>query len=594
MVLTDRSRSTKTWGLAVRNLKSPLDTAWLQFQDNRPDAWPAYFPVISSDARLVAYREPGRPTQLRVIANAVGSEPSTVSVDAPEARAITPAAWKADNSSILVTIVRQDGSAALAWVSRADGAVRLLKDLGWRLRDVVGRPALSPDGQYLAYSALATDPGAKGAIDSAYRRIYVLKADGSAGETAVVAGSPINDAPIWTQDGSRLLFVSNPSGRIDLRAVDVRDGAAQGVPSILWRDLGCRCFIPHHVSAGGVVYFTRDVPAEEHTVIVKMESPGARIKGKAPIVSEVLDGSLPAWSHNGQAIATRMIRERGKRTPNSDDYDTTVYWLGTNQRIRYDLGGTQRTPVRWLHHDEAFLETVREDGQPDSALRVDVRNRESRRIIDYHPSFNTATMARSSEVSGDDKTLYVIRRNPADSQIVAFDLATGEQSVIVTLPLTAFSVKLSPDSRTLAYVGRDAAATHLGRVDVTGESHRELYALTDSRVRQIRPMVAWTSDGQGILFVQEEELSTPLPSPVPPDRQDRGSRNQNMRFRQRVMHIPADGRDGPSPTGLEVIAASLQEMSLSPNGERLAYGVGTGGFELWALDLTRVLQGASK
>ncbi len=81
--------------------------------------------------------------------------------------------------------------------------------------------ALSPDGRFIAYSALAQNPSKPppAAPESTNQRLYVLAADGS-GETEVTTTSTaIDESPMWTPDGSTLLFESNRTGTWDLWAL---------------------------------------------------------------------------------------------------------------------------------------------------------------------------------------------------------------------------------------------------------------------------------------------------------------------------------------------------------------------------------------
>jgi len=144
-------------------------------------------PALSPDGRQVAFNfwgkdelNPEGDGQLRVMATEPGTKPRVL-VQAPDIRYCTPNAFSPDGKSILATIVRQDWTRQFAWVSLADGSVKQLKSLDWRLRGVDSRPSISPDGRYLAYSALAVAPkSSSGSLPSTDKHIYVIAADGSA------------------------------------------------------------------------------------------------------------------------------------------------------------------------------------------------------------------------------------------------------------------------------------------------------------------------------------------------------------------------------------------------------------------------------
>jgi serine/threonine-protein kinase len=599
MVFTDRSRGNAAFGVALRDMTldatTPQDT-WLISAP--PDS---FYPAISSDAQRVAYTQRTNGlARLHVVSAAPGRR-SVVILDSDRIAAVTPAGWSADGQSVLVVIERQDASHEIAWVATADGSIRPLVHLGWRLRGVNGRPTLSPDGQYVAYSALAVDPGSADAqIEAEDQQVFVTRADGSGRETAVVPRHDINESPVWTPDGSGIVFVSNWSGTFDLRIVPIRNGEAVGATSLVWKDLGCRCISPHVISPAGLLYYTRKPPPEERTVIVEMETPGTRIKGPSVIVSDILAGSLPSWSPNGQAIATKALRAGGSIEVFSRDYVTILHSLRPGEPRRYLWDGARRTQVRWLRDGSGLLETVQNAEGSESLYRVDPVSGQSQRLMDYDASIYTRTMALFSQVSDDGATLYVFRydADKAVRRLAAIDLNSGLTKLQITIPIEGFSLKLSPDGRTLAITGTNGSTTHLSVVDVSNNRFgtvRELHALNNSKVSQIRPMLAWTADSRGILFVQEEALSRPLPTPRRAVvGRNPGSWNLDVVNRKRIMHRLVDGNTPPTFTGVDIVNGALQEISLNDDGSRLAYGLGTGARELWQLDVSSALRALSK
>jgi hypothetical protein len=121
------------------------------------------FPVLSPDLRQVVYEwnDGSNPANyhLRVMANEVGGKPRVLTT---EFRGPLPSAWSQDGKSILALVWKQDNTGQIVWVSAADGTVKVLKPLEWRLSGGIGaigatvhsRPSLSPDGRYVAYTAL--------------------------------------------------------------------------------------------------------------------------------------------------------------------------------------------------------------------------------------------------------------------------------------------------------------------------------------------------------------------------------------------------------------------------------------------------------
>lgn len=79
----------------------------------------------------------------------------------------------------------------------------------------IGQPAWSPNGTAVAFVYMLGG-------DS---EIYVVRADGTKPQN--VSKNPgVDINPVWSQDGSRLLYTSHRDGQFDIYRVDVKDGRA--------------------------------------------------------------------------------------------------------------------------------------------------------------------------------------------------------------------------------------------------------------------------------------------------------------------------------------------------------------------------------
>jgi Tol biopolymer transport system component len=195
-------------------------------------------------------------------------------------------------------------------------------------------------------------------------------------------------------------------------------------------------------------------------------------------------------------------------------------------------------------------------------------------------------MAPFFQVSDDNKTLYVFRSDPSGRprQLVEIDLNSRRvKSVIHEFEEDGASLQLSPDGNTLAVVTAGDSKTSLARVDVTGDNYLELHPAPNPKAVQVSPQLAWTKDGLGILFALEEPVTHDLPA--------WGFRDADVLTRQRIWHVDADGATPATFTEVEVQFKRLQQISLNPDGSRLAIGLARGGRELWELDLSAVLAG---
>ena len=189
-------------------------------------------PVISPDGRSVAYTwyiHKENKVELRVV--------STAGADVPRPQVVLQTelndggayqiAWMPDGKELIVTRQFADGTSQIGRLTIQGASFRSLKSLEWRQPTM---QSLSPDGRYVAYDAPAAEAGSP--LD-----IVVLATDGS--RETVVVKNPANDAfPVWSADGSRLIFVSDRSGANALWAVPMADGRATGPAALLKSDIG--------------------------------------------------------------------------------------------------------------------------------------------------------------------------------------------------------------------------------------------------------------------------------------------------------------------------------------------------------------------
>ncbi|MBY0490149.1 MAG: S9 family peptidase [Gemmatimonadaceae bacterium] len=82
-----------------------------------------------------------------------------------------------------------------------------------------GDPQISPDGQWIAFVRRWSDVQ----TDSRKSNIWLVKTDGSSSR-ALTTGAYVETAPRWSPDGTRLLYVSNRSGRPQLHAITIATG----------------------------------------------------------------------------------------------------------------------------------------------------------------------------------------------------------------------------------------------------------------------------------------------------------------------------------------------------------------------------------
>lgn len=486
-------------------------------------------PVLSPDQKQVAYwwfddSNPNEYGQLRVMPNQPGAKPRLlIGASAEYKGGAYPFAWSPDGKRILAIMgIDNTESRNIVWISAADSSVQVIKTLEGP-KEFTYR--LSPDGHYIAYSA----PCRK---DTPETCIYVLSADGAT-QTELVRGD-MNQGPIWTPDGSHILFNSNRSGTFGLWSMAVRDGKRAGVPSLLKPETGTIGSIG--MSRSGRYYYNYQAGLSQ-IFVAETDPATGKARGSAVSVPESFVGMTPAWSRDGKWLAFLRPRAGSNNEVILHSMERGSEWtIAPNQKKKAYL-----RPM-WLLDGSVQPIGI-------NTLRVSMSGGEPKEIA--------APIALPvGQLSPDDKLLYVGASQKPDNTIIdALDVATGDLKQMFEVPGGVTFLALSPDGKTLAIVGGvGTGALHLSRIGIDGSAYREIY----SGISRGQP--AWTRDGRSILFVQPE------------------GRNSAV---GRMMRIPAQGGQ-PEFTGIR--AEGLQDIDLSPDGSKIAYSSRTHDDQVWALD----------
>jgi len=541
--------------LMIRDLSTNQSKRLLAKSGGWEQAAYATSPVLSPDLRQVAFQWYHNTTSndikadLRVMPNEPGAKSRVLTAN-PEFGYFRASAWSRDGKSILATIWKTDRTAQLAWISATDGSVKVLKSIEWRSPNSSRSAQLSPDGRFIAYSALERS----GSTNS---RVYVLSADGSK-EEEVASGSGVNEAPFWSADGRRLVFTSNRSGAFGVWSVPVENGRAAGAPTLLKADVGVTD--PIGLTRSGSYYYLHTQGGQD--VFLANIDPDGRVRGDSMRLTDNFVGSNrgPAWSPDGKSIAFQ------RRRPDGRGYDLVIRTLENGAERTYAEKVLPIVQLEWFADGKSLLVPTRDDQNSFSAYRLNAADGKFTKLI------TGPGKPERMVLSPDQKTLY--RSDRPAGKIVAYDLSSGLQKMVFSLPgkdRLVFSLAVSPDGRWLAFnsvEGESGDLAHanggLYRVGVDGSGIQALYTAGNDELDARAGVQTWTRDGQYILF---SALTSAQGQPQ----------------QWRLMRIRAEGGQ-PEPAGLEG-TGPFHNFAISPDGRHIAYADGPAAVrDVWAVD----------
>ena len=336
-------------------------------QQPRGSSGRAGYSALSPDGQQVAYgwEEKGR-GELRLIG--LDTRGPHVLYQNEEVTWVHPSAWTPDGKHILALFRRKDETNQLVLVSVADGSVRVLKSLGWNYPRHMG---LSPDGRYIVYDSRLDE-------NSPNRDIFLLATDGS--REIPLIEHPANDTgPMWTPDGTKVVFASDRTGSTSAWVVRLADGNAQGPPELVKPDLGR--FFPVGFDRKGSYYY------ELHTgmrdVYLATLNPVTGKLGAAPSrATERFVGATygAAWSPDGQSLA--YVR-RGQGDAASLELGSTVIIqsldTGTERELSPKLTGL--LGVRWFPDGRSLLTGGRDPKGRLGIYRIDAHTGETAALV---------------------------------------------------------------------------------------------------------------------------------------------------------------------------------------------------------------------
>jgi Tol biopolymer transport system component len=252
-----------------------------------------------------------------------------------------------------------------------------------------------------------------------------LATDGS--RETVVVRNPANDSfPLWSADGSRLLFLSDRTGSNALWTVPIDDGRPNGQPALLKPDVGPIRLLG--LTKSGALYYLEPSAGRPNLYLSDLEAVHAT-KPPVPLTERIINYNIgPSWSRDGQYLAYYSFREPPSSNRSAGLSGALV--------IRSEKTGDERTVAL--------------------------------------PARASSRFGAGPKWFPDNRSVLVEFRDAEGSGFGFYRLVldTGNTELLAHLSAEISSYDLSPDGRTIFYaIGFASSGQKLLRYDI--DSHRE-------------------------------------------------------------------------------------------------------------------------
>ena len=505
--------------------------------------------IFSPDGIQIAYHwKPNEgPVELRIV-DMAGSSPRLLCcanrTEILPVGEIVPVGWSSDGREILVLFTEEGGTQRLVFVSVVDDSVRLVASFP----DNLHRPlSLSPDGRFIAYD-LPPSPGEQ------QRDIFLISSTGGGKVTTLVEHLANDRSPIWTPDGTGVLFLSDRTGTTGAWFLPVLDGLPQGRPQLVTLGLGEDIY-PLGLSRNGSYFFGTDGTWDIYITSVDLAS--GRVLGEPRMVSLSPEGQNvePVWSPDGEHLAFVSGRdslsildvETGGITPLRPELLSILQprWAADSLSI-YVVGGDRFG--RWGYYE------------------VDARSEQVTPLLQAPPWESWYNWHKFKGVSPDERELFYVQLGAPRAgtgklrHLLAQDLETGAERELLNGPgpgrggIAWLTMKLSPDGRRLAFIDHGERALKV--MGVFGGRPRELLSWSSEPEDDV---VLWDWAPDGILYTRRQAEA--------PDR---------------TLWIISP--EGGAPWPIELELKGVREFRLSPDGSRIAFSQSSGGHTVWVME----------
>ncbi len=389
------------------------------------------------------------------------------------------------------------------------------------LDDVHGGLTFSPDAKQIAFRRIQ---GENREVNS----IIIADADGT-NQRQLITREDIFDSPIaWSPDGKVIACLRIDRAELhtkEILAVQVADGTAAPIPSLLWLNIGQIVWMPDGKS---LLIVAEIMEGDEAGIsqIWQVQYPGGVARNITNDSNYYTNVSLTADGHSLVSVKLEQVAHiwmmpaddinlLRQLTFGSDKYDGTygISWL-PDGRIVYD-SAPNRKPEAWI---------VGADGNNSKQLTPNAGSTtvspDGRWLVFQYPAKEKMGLWRMEISDGSKKQItqkpdlwatfspdskWVIYQGftdqipPASLYKVSID---GGEPIQLTKNIVPFSPTVSPDGKQIAFsFGKMEEDQYRQKVALIPFSGGEIAKMFDANLQHTYGNLQWTSDGKAIYYI---------------------------------------------------------------------------------------------
>jgi len=464
---------------------------------------------------------------------------------------VVPADWSPDSKNILAFFVQEkQGTSQIVLVSVADSSVRVLKTLDERYPE--SRALFSPNGEYIAYDFRPQK-------DTQERDIFLLSTDGNL-EIPLIKHQANDRLLGWTPEGKRILFASNRTGTTDVWLIRVKEGKPQGTPELIKKDIG-QIWPMGFINKGSFYYSIETTMVDVYIASLDMKE--GKFLDQPIKAAQRFEGFNiePDWSPDGNYLAYVSYRS----------VEGTDFCVLCLRSVKTGEVRTVFTPqlnyfkyICWAPDCRSIIAIGMDKSNRTGMYKIDVQTGDATSIV----QFERGSIIKQPAWSLDGKAIFYpyTQWTKKLSRILVRDLETGQGKELYRriAPPDIGSVTLSPDGQKLAFLTADVVEGklkhHVLRVIPTAGG--KPYDLIKVLIPEMIASYAWTPTGREILFAKRLDY-----------------RKQDKKCE--LWMIPAEGGEARN---LGLTIDRILNLSIHPDGKRIAFTSGEPGAEVWVME----------